>query len=76
MALIRGTGSACPCPICLIRNKNLSDLSKIAERRTTQTMKEIYDRAQNLGGEDKEELLQKHGLRDVEVCNNFLCLHY
>lgn len=67
MALIRGTGSACPCPICLAPNKKLADLRHKADLRTTETMKDIYVRAQALRGEAKEELLQKYGLRDIEV---------
>lgn len=68
MALIRGTNSACPCPICLVHNDKLSDLSKLSELRTTKNMKDTYNKAQSLGAEAKETLLQSYGLRDIEVC--------
>ncbi|KJA12782.1 hypothetical protein HYPSUDRAFT_50110, partial [Hypholoma sublateritium FD-334 SS-4] len=66
MALIRGLNSACPCPICLVPNEKLSNLSKKWPPRTTQHMQEIYQNAQSLSAEGKEDVLKTYGLRDVE----------
>jgi hypothetical protein len=71
MASIRGIRSLFPCPICLVHKDNLSDLSHVAPRRTTDNMREIYNEARILGldrkGAQKEKLLKQYGLRDVEV---------
>ncbi|KAF9470163.1 hypothetical protein BDN70DRAFT_821696, partial [Pholiota conissans] len=68
MALIRGTGSLYPCPVCLVPNEELSNLQPQNpwDCRTTQNMKKIYEEAQLLSEENKEALLKSVGLRDVE----------
>ena len=74
MALIRGIGSACPCPKCLVPNKELSNLRprKEWDRRTTQNMKDVYKRAQLLESEEeREDLLKSVGMRDIEVLLNY-----
>lgn len=70
MTLIWGLGSYAPCPVCLVPGDKLADLSETFELRTKEKMEEIYKRAQELNAEGKEELLKKHGLRDVEVCKS------
>lgn len=67
MTLIRGLGSYAPCPVCLVPGDKLADLSETFELRTKDKMEEIYNKAQELNAEGKEELLKKFGLRDIEV---------
>lgn len=75
MALIRGLGSACPCPVCLVRNEDLADLSKfpLPERRTTEHMRNVYQEVQLLKQDAREKKLKEYGLRDVEVSPEFSC---
>jgi len=74
MALIRGgVFSLYPCPRCLVPKDKLGDLSKTAKPRTAAEMKQVLTRArgQRLQA-DKEEILKRHGLRDVDV-RHFIC---
>ena len=73
MALIRGgVFSLYPCPRCLVHKDKLGDLSKTAELRTEERMKEVLEtaRSQRLRTE-KEEILKGYGLRDVDVRHVF-----
>jgi hypothetical protein len=78
MALIRGTGGLCPCPICLVPKESLSDLSHNYSLRTAGDTQAIVREAAGKGSaEDKEELLKQYGLRGIEVSYCFelyLCL--
>ncbi|KAK0457561.1 uncharacterized protein EV420DRAFT_1621072 [Desarmillaria tabescens] len=65
MTLTRGGRANYPCPVCLIPLTNLSDLSITYPLRTTESMKEIYDRACLLNADQAEELLKLHGLHKV-----------
>jgi hypothetical protein len=68
MTLIRGSGSARPCPTCLIPLDKLSDLSVVEAKRTTNSMKAILDQAKGLRlKEDQETLLKSYSLRGIEV---------
>lgn len=68
MTLIRGTGSARPCPTCLIPKDKLSDLSVVKAKRTTNSMKAILDQAKGLiKKDDQEALLKSYSLRGIEV---------
>ena len=66
MALIRGTNSHFPCPVCLVPHTQMSDGS-IHQSRTSESMKKIYKAAENLSKTEQEEALKKYGLRNVEV---------
>ncbi|KIM45701.1 hypothetical protein M413DRAFT_430427 [Hebeloma cylindrosporum] len=67
MALIRGLNSHFPCPVCLVPDKELSDLSKTFKLRTTQDMKAVYEKANEaVTAGDKEVILKEYGLRDVK----------
>ena len=67
MALIRGTNSHFPCPVCLVPSTQMNDGS-IHPPRTSESMKEVYDKAaENPSKTEQEELLKKYGLRNVEV---------
>ncbi|PBK58171.1 hypothetical protein ARMSODRAFT_900781, partial [Armillaria solidipes] len=65
MTLTRGVRAHYPCPVCLVPLLNLSDLSTNYPLRTTESMKEIYERACLLSAEKAEDLLKLHGLRKV-----------
>jgi hypothetical protein len=67
IALIRGTNSKFPCPICLVPNDQLTNLTDKFALRTTELMKKVYDEAQLLNLTEREQLLKEHGLRNVEV---------
>lgn len=72
MALIRGTQSLCPCPICLVPNNKQSDLSDAFPLRTAKDSRAIISRAREMSvNADKEDLLKTYGLRNVDVCLPF-----
>lgn len=81
MATIRGINSLYPCPICLVKAEDLSDLVKPPELRTSEKMKAVWEKATEIGSqrrvnnraEAKDKMLQEVGLRDVEVIS--LCLY-
>ncbi|KAG2339941.1 hypothetical protein BDR05DRAFT_977501 [Suillus weaverae] len=64
MSLIRGAQCKCPCPVCLVPRKELSDLSKthaIRSAKDTQAALDIYRQNKSQG----EELLKVLGLHAV-----------
>ena len=63
MTLICGVRSACPCPVCLVPEKKLMDITEVYPLRTTENMQKLYDQAK----EEVKDLLQSFGLRNVEV---------
>ena len=68
MALIRGTGGKCPCPICLVPANKLSDLSEKYTLRTAEDTQTILDEAHALVyAEDREDLLKSYAIRNVDV---------
>lgn len=68
MALIRGFGGKCPCPICLVPDTKLSDLSKKFELRTTETMQTLYEDAKGKRTiSEGEEMFKEAGLRAIYV---------
>lgn len=69
MASLRGTKSYKPCPACLIPKKEMSVVLRLGAyaRRTTETMRAVFEEAQTLRSDPKEELLMQNGLRDIEV---------
>ena len=68
MSLIRGTKSKSPCPICLAKNDELVDLTKTWPLRTTAYAQEVIQQARGFRRvKDREALLSKHGLRNVDV---------
>ncbi|KAF8164494.1 hypothetical protein K438DRAFT_1909729 [Mycena galopus ATCC 62051] len=66
MALIRGLGGNHPCPVCLIRKDEQSDLTIIAELRTAQNSKAAVEKARTLNVEAGENLLKDLGLRKID----------
>ena len=74
MALVRGTNSKFPCPICLVPQEKLCKGMEYPHR-TTETMRQVYhDAIGAASAKVKEELLKNHGLRGIEVCKTSLLL--
>jgi hypothetical protein len=68
MALIRGYGGLCPCPICLVKKEKLADLAGDYELRTAAKTQEIIQEANTLRTMlEKENKLKEYSLRDVHV---------
>ncbi|KAF9491747.1 hypothetical protein BDN71DRAFT_1484072 [Pleurotus eryngii] len=67
MTLTWGTGSYCPCPICLVPDTKQAIHDVAYPLRTQATMKAVYMEAMALGTvEEREDLLKKYGLRSIE----------
>ncbi|KAF7334738.1 hypothetical protein MSAN_02372200 [Mycena sanguinolenta] len=66
MALIRGLRGLHPCPICLVKSEDQSDLSKTPELRTAEKAQEAVQKARRLKGEAGEEILKNMGLRKID----------
>ena len=66
MALIRGTKSKFPCPICLVPDTQMSDGST-HPLRTSEDMQKVYEEADAMPSGECEEHLKMHGLRYVKV---------
>ncbi|KAK0211611.1 hypothetical protein IW262DRAFT_1301552 [Armillaria fumosa] len=62
MTLIRGVHSAYPCPVCLVPNAKLQDISEVYIPLTTEEMQELYVHAEDEG----EEILDEVSLQNVE----------
>ncbi|KAJ3509094.1 hypothetical protein NLJ89_g5404 [Agrocybe chaxingu] len=67
MALIRGLNSKAPCPICLVPDGQLTDLSIDFPLRTVEEMQNIFNDAQELNKGMAEELMKSYGLRNIKV---------
>ena len=72
MALIHGTTSKRPCPICFVGAEELSDITRTWMLRTAVNTQEILRRAHGIQGvTEREKLLTEHGIRDVDVSSLF-----
>lgn len=71
MALIRGTNSKCPCPICLVPDTQMSDGST-HPLRTSEDMQKIYNEAQKMTSGRRDEHLKTYGLCNVKVWRAYL----
>lgn len=68
MALVRGTNSNFPCPVCLVPNEKLHD-GVIYDLRTSESMERAYSEAEGMRtAEEREEHLKSYGLRYIRVC--------
>ncbi|KAH9013071.1 hypothetical protein EDB85DRAFT_2158478 [Lactarius pseudohatsudake] len=65
MSLIRGYRGKMPCPICLVPNDKLADISTTWPLRTAAGMEEIVVHGRTLNKNIREKLLSRHGLRDI-----------
>ncbi|KAH9024194.1 hypothetical protein EDB85DRAFT_2075196 [Lactarius pseudohatsudake] len=75
MSLIRGLGGKRPCPICVVPNDKLADISMTWPLRTAARTQELLKEAQSLNNAESENLLSMHGIRNIdnvfwEVCNS------
>ncbi|KJA13371.1 hypothetical protein HYPSUDRAFT_151670 [Hypholoma sublateritium FD-334 SS-4] len=66
MALIRGTNSLHPCPVCLVQESDLSDLLIPPILRTTEDMMNALNEARKLPSKERDQKFKQYGLRDVE----------
>lgn len=67
MALVRGTNTNFPCPVCLVPNKKLCD-GVIYDNRTSESMQHVYNTADKMGTiDEREAYLRRYGLRYVKV---------
>lgn len=67
MALVRGTNSNFPCPVCLVPNDKLCD-GVVYDSRTSKSMQEVYDVAEKMStADERESHLRGYGLRYVKV---------
>ena len=59
----------CPCPICLVPNTELSDLTKTWPERDPNKVRAIITKVAQLPSEKEntEKILQAQGLRPIEV---------
>ncbi|KAK0465700.1 hypothetical protein IW261DRAFT_1553974 [Armillaria novae-zelandiae] len=46
MTLIHGVHSACPCPVCLVPDRKLMDITEVYPLQTTENMQKCYHQAQ------------------------------
>jgi hypothetical protein len=70
MALIHGTTSKRPCPICFVSADELSDITKTWLLRTAVNTQDILQQAHNIQSvTERKKLLTEHGIRDVGVSN-------
>lgn len=68
MTLIRGVNALFPCPVCLVPKDMLWKMAETFPLRTTESMKAVFEGAQNCRlAEEKDDLLKSSGLRDVQV---------
>lgn len=75
MALIRGHLGKCPCPICLVPNTELSNLSQKWPERDPNKIRAIVTRVKSSKQkQDKDKILQSQGLRPIIVCKIILNL--
>jgi len=76
MALIRGLGSNCPCPVCLVPSTELRDHATTYPDRTVEDAKarlELYLRDHDAGEETlKEQSLRPIKVRSCPACFNFI----
>lgn len=70
MALIRGTNSHCPCPVCLVPSNKLYDLTSTYPNRTPEDVNacvQLWKKDRRAG----EEALKEQSLRPVEVGTHY-----
>ncbi|TFY76117.1 hypothetical protein EWM64_g7894 [Hericium alpestre] len=67
MVLTRGFKSKCPCPVCLVKPEELSDLTQSYEARTATKVQETIAKARAARTrKDAEVMLKAEGLRDID----------
>lgn len=67
MAMIQGTNSKFPCPMCLIPGSELSNMGASYQLHTTAEMSAVLASTEGMNTTDKEDVLKAYGLRDIKV---------
>jgi hypothetical protein len=68
MALICGTTSKWPCPICFVSADELSNITKTWMLRTAVHTQDVLRQAHAIQSvTEHEKLLTEHGIRDVDM---------
>jgi hypothetical protein len=67
MTLIHGVMGNNPCPVCLIKRDEQSDLSIVKDLRTAKGSQEAVEKARQGTVEAGEDLLKDLGLRKIDV---------
>jgi len=67
MALIRGTTCLFPCPICLVPQAQLANISCSWSKRSQEKTETLVENVLNNHSKDAAEDLKKQGLRPVRV---------
>ena len=68
MALICGSNSKRPCPICLVNGNELVNITKRSTLRTALDNQQLLQEACGIQRIfEREKLLSEHGIRDVDV---------
>jgi len=67
MSLTRGYRSKFPCPICLVPDVSLANISEVYPLRTAEQTQKIVTQAMNMNSVGREVLLKGSGLRPVQV---------
>ncbi|KAK0186793.1 hypothetical protein F5146DRAFT_1004858 [Armillaria mellea] len=62
MTLICGVHSTCPCPVFLVPDDKLMDITEVYPLQTTENMQKLYDQAK----EEGKDPLKSSGLQNVE----------
>ena len=67
MALIREYGGECPCPVCLIKEWQLSDLTVQAPLQDCILVQDLHEEVYSLPRVQQEAAFKDQGLRQIEV---------
>ena len=67
MALTRGVNTSYPCPVCLVPQGEIPNLSVSHPLRTREAMQAIWNQAAGMNATEREELLKSYGLWDIQV---------
>lgn len=67
MALIRGYGGLCPCPICRVPSARQHEVLATFQLRTQTEVQALVHEAQKQDLATSEKMMKKEGLRLLEV---------
>jgi len=68
MALIRGFRGLCPCPVCLVPNKDQRKITRQYPLRTVDNTKALIELAKGKRtAAERENILKENGIRVISV---------
>jgi len=67
MALTCGVNAFYPCPVCLVSQGEIPNLSVSHPLRTREAMQAIWNQVAGMNATEREELLKSYGLWDIQV---------